>query len=78
MGLSIGVAIAVFSILILILSAGLVAARRKLLPQGEVKISVNGGEKVIEVQPGASLLGALAVDNIFLPSACGGGGTCAM
>lgn len=70
--------IIVFSILILLLSAGLLVARTKLLPQGDVKISVNDGEKVLEVKPGANLLGALSSDNIFLPSACGGGGTCAM
>ena len=70
--------IIVFSILILLLSAGLLVARTKLLPQGDVKISVNSGEKVLEVKPGANLLGALSTDNIFLPSACGGGGTCAM
>lgn len=72
------VSIIVFSILILFLAAGLVFARKKLLPQGAVTISVNNGEKVIEINPGATLLGALATESIFLPSACGGGGTCAM
>jgi Na+-transporting NADH:ubiquinone oxidoreductase subunit F len=75
---SILVSIAVFSIVILLLSAGLITARKKLVPQGDVSISVNGGEKVLAVKPGSSLLSALATESVFLPSACGGGGTCAM
>jgi Na+-transporting NADH:ubiquinone oxidoreductase subunit F len=78
LGLSIGIAIVVFSALILALTAGLLTARKKLLPQGDVKISINGGEKIITTKPGASLLTALGSESIFLPSACGGGGTCAM
>ncbi|MFK7796450.1 MAG: NADH:ubiquinone reductase (Na(+)-transporting) subunit F [Aureispira sp.] len=67
----------VFSVLILILSAGLLAARKRLLPQGDVEIDING-DKQLKIKPGVTLLGALSTDNIFLPSACGGGGTCAM
>jgi Na+-transporting NADH:ubiquinone oxidoreductase subunit F len=78
LALSIGIAIVVFSALILALTAGLLTARKKLLPQGDVKISINGGEKIITTKPGASLLTALGSESIFLPSACGGGGTCAM
>ena len=70
--------IAVFSLLIMLLASGLLVARKQLLPQGDVKISINNGEKVLDIKPGATLLGALSTDNIFLPSACGGGGTCAM
>ena len=70
---SILVSIAVFSIVILLLSAGLITARKKLVPQGDVSISVNGGEKVLAVKPGSSLLSALATESVFLPSACGGG-----
>lgn len=69
--------IVVFSLLILLLSAGLLAARRRLLPQGDVTITINN-DKELEINPGGTLLGALSTDNIFLPSACGGGGTCAM
>ncbi len=47
------------------------------MPQGKVKISING-EKEIETDPGNSLLSTLANEKIFLPSACGGGGTCGM
>ena len=57
----------------------LIFARRQLLPQGEVKIFVNGDkENPILTSPGATLLSTLSERNVFLPSACGGGGTCAM
>lgn len=69
--------IVTFSLLILLLSAGLLAARKRLLPQGDVTITINDDKK-LEASPGGTLLGALSTDNIFLPSACGGGGTCAM
>jgi Na+-transporting NADH:ubiquinone oxidoreductase subunit F len=75
---SIIAAIVVFSLVILLLSYGLITARKKLIPQGDVQILVNGGEKVMSVQPGSSLLSVLANESVFLPSACGGGGTCAM
>lgn len=69
----------VFSSVILLLSFMLILAQRKLVPQGTVKIELNGPEgKVLETQPGASLLTALSEHDIFLPSACGGQGTCAM
>lgn len=72
-------AIIVFSVVILALSAGLLAARKRLVPQGDVKIIINGDtENPRLVKPGSTLLGALSGENIFLPSACGGGGTCAM
>ena len=76
--ISIVVSVIVFSVVILLMSMGLLAARKRLLPQGDVNISVNGGEKVMVIKPGATLLTALATENVFLPSACGGGGTCAM
>ena len=72
-------AVIVFSLVILALSFMLIFARKQRVPQGDVKIVVNGdAENPILVQPGASLLNALSDQNIFLPSACGGGGTCAM
>jgi Na+-transporting NADH:ubiquinone oxidoreductase subunit F len=60
------------------MAGGLIVAKKKLLPQGEVSISINDGEKVLNISPGATLLGALSTQSVFLPSACGGGGTCAM
>ena len=64
---------------ILLLSWMLIYARKQLVPQGEVKIIVNGDEEnPMMVQPGSTLLTVLSEKSIFLPSACGGGGTCAM
>ncbi len=72
-------AVAVFSAVILALSFMLIAARKRLIPQGDVKIIVNGDtENPLTVSPGDTLLTALSNENVYLPSACGGGGTCAM
>ena len=70
--------VGIFTILIMALVAILMLAAKKLVPQGMAKLSINDGSKDLEVKPGASLLAALSEENIFLPSACGGGGTCAM
>lgn len=72
-------AVVVFTAVILALSFMLIYARKRLVPQGDVKIIINGDEEnPLLVQPGSSLLSALSERSIFLPSACGGGGTCAM
>ena len=69
----------VFTLVILALSLMLIVARQKLVAQGDVKIIINGNEDTpLFVKQGSSLLSSLADNNIFLPSACGGGGTCAM
>src|SRR5215203_1676845 len=52
-------------------------AKAKLAPSGLVKINING-QNTIEVEAGSSILTTLSNKKIFLPSACGGGGTCAM
>lgn len=71
--------VAIFSGVILILVLMLNFAESKLLPQENVSININGDDdKSLQVRPGSTLLSALATENIFLPSACGGGGTCAM
>ncbi len=67
----------VFLIIIMILVIGLLYARKKLTPQGKVNVTIND-DKVLEVDPGSTLLSTLSTQKIFLPSACGGGGTCAM
>ncbi len=67
----------VFLIAVLIPVAVLVIVRKRLTPQGKVNINING-EKNLEVEPGNSLLATLANEQIFLPSACGGGGNCGM
>lgn len=69
--------VAVFMIVTLALVAVLLYARKKLTPQGEVNLTINDGEPLV-VNPGSTLLNTLSVQKIFLPSACGGGGTCAM
>jgi Na+-transporting NADH:ubiquinone oxidoreductase subunit F len=68
----------IFFLVVIILLVGLLLfARKKLTPQGKVKITIND-EKELEVDPGSTLLSTLSTNQIFLPSACGGGGTCAM
>jgi Na+-transporting NADH:ubiquinone oxidoreductase subunit F len=71
----IGVSILVFLAVVFLLVSMLLGAKAKLLPSGKVKITING-EKTIEVETGSSLLSTLGNEKIFLPSACGGGGTC--
>ncbi len=69
------VTVIAFLILTLLLVSLLLFTKQKLSPSGPVKITING-EKVIEVPSGGSLLSTLGSEKIFLPSACGGGGTC--
>ncbi|HDR89860.1 MAG TPA: NADH:ubiquinone reductase (Na(+)-transporting) subunit F [Bacteroidetes bacterium] len=68
--------IAVFLLIILLLTMILLYARRKLTPQGEVTLKINEEEK--KVDPGGTILSTLSSMDIYLPSACGGGGTCGM
>ena len=73
------IGVIVFTSLIVILVVILNFAESKLLPQGEVSIEINQDtDKKIVTRPGSTLLNALSEEEIFLPSACGGGGTCAM
>ncbi|MGD2035703.1 MAG: NADH:ubiquinone reductase (Na(+)-transporting) subunit F [Bacteroidales bacterium] len=72
------ISIGVFLFVILLLVAVLLYARKKLTPQGEVTININRGERELVVSPGNTVLTTLSNSGIFLPSACGGGGTCAM
>jgi len=76
-GLIITLSVVIFLVIVVLLVGILLFAKAKLVPSGPVKITING-EKVIEVQGGSPLLQTLANQKIFLPSACGGGGTCAM
>ncbi|QTE21898.1 NADH:ubiquinone reductase (Na(+)-transporting) subunit F [Polaribacter cellanae] len=64
-----------FLIIALLLITLLLVVKQKLSPSGPVKIMING-EREIEVASGDSLLSTLGNNKIFLPSACGGGGTC--
>jgi Na+-transporting NADH:ubiquinone oxidoreductase subunit F len=74
---TVGMATAVFGGVILTLTVLLLVAKKQLIPEGEVTVTVNGERKIL-VQPGSTLLSTLASEKIFIPSACGGGGTCAM
>lgn len=78
MGLSIIIAIVAFMAVTLVLVGLLLYAKNKLTPSGEVQIDINDAEKVLTVEPGSSLLSTLGNNGIFLPSACGGGGSCGM
>ncbi len=68
--------IVVFFIVIFALVGILLGAKAKLAPSGPVTLTINGEAR--EVESGATLLNVLSSQKIFLPSACGGGGTCAM
>ena len=71
--------ILVFTGVIIALVLILNLAGSRLLPEGEVSILINDDESsAIRTRPGRTLLSALSGENVFLPSACGGGGTCAM
>ena len=67
-----------FLSVIILLVALLLFAKKKLTPSGSVKLSINEGDLEIETEPGSTLLSTLGNNKILLPSACGGGGTCAM
>ncbi|HBI40317.1 MAG TPA: NADH:ubiquinone reductase (Na(+)-transporting) subunit F [Tenacibaculum sp.] len=69
------ITVVAFLALTLLLVALLLFVKQKLAPSGPVKITVNG-DKVIEVPSGGTLLSTLGNEKIFLPSACGGGGSC--
>lgn len=71
------ISVLVFLAVILLLVAILLYARKKLTPQGDVTITIND-EKEVRVKPGSSVLTVLSNSDIFLPSACGGGGTCGL
>lgn len=67
--------VVVFLIIILILVILLLFAKKKLIPSGNVKLTING-DRELEVPLGGTLLNTLQNEGIFLSSACGGGGTC--
>jgi Na+-transporting NADH:ubiquinone oxidoreductase subunit F len=69
--------IIVFLVFNLLLVNLILVAKARLTPSGLVKININEKE-TIETEAGSTLLSTLSNQKIFLPSACGGGGTCAM
>ncbi|WP_297090158.1 NADH:ubiquinone reductase (Na(+)-transporting) subunit F [uncultured Draconibacterium sp.] len=70
--------VAVFLLMVILLVSILLFAKKKLMPSGVVKVSINEGDLEVETEPGNTLLTTLGDNKILLPSACGGGGTCAM
>lgn len=67
--------VVVFLSIIFVLVGMLLGAKAKLMPSGPVSLLING-ENDVEVSSGSTLLNTLGNNKIFLPSACGGGGTC--
>ena len=66
-----------FTTIVVLLVLVILFAKSKLVSSGDVTISINGDpEKAVVTAAGGKLLGALADQGIFIPSACGGGGTC--
>jgi Na+-transporting NADH:ubiquinone oxidoreductase subunit F len=75
--LEILLAVAMFTGIILLLVSVLMVARRKLMPAGDVSIEINEDPaNTLKVPTGDTLLSALAANKIFIPSACGGKGSC--
>ncbi len=72
----IALSVVVFLMVILLLVIMLLVAQKKLVPQGKVEVSINDGDKLLDVNMGGTLLSTLTSEGILLPSACGGGGTC--
>ncbi|MCB2426251.1 NADH:ubiquinone reductase (Na(+)-transporting) subunit F [Methylophaga pinxianii] len=68
--------IVLFTLIIMVLVFVILSARSKLVATGDIEIIIND-EKTIKTKAGGKLLGALADANLFVSSACGGGGTCA-
>jgi Na+-transporting NADH:ubiquinone oxidoreductase subunit F len=68
--------VAMFTAVVVALVMVILAARSKLVASGNINIEING-EKTIQVPAGGKLLQTLADADLFLASACGGGGTCA-
>jgi len=69
--------VSMFTTIVILLVLVILFAKSKLVSSGEVTISINGDPtKAVKTAAGGKLLGALADQGIFIPSACGGGGTC--
>ena len=67
-----------FTIIVNLMIFVILLARSRLVSTGNVSVEINGDpEKTISVPAGGKLLQTLADQNLFLSSACGGGGTCA-
>lgn len=75
--LTMGMGIVMFTVIVLSLVGIVLAAKARLVAQGEVSILINGDEsKALKTPAGSTLLNTLAANKIFIPSACGGKGSC--
>ena len=74
--LEIALGVILFTLIVIALVFIIIGAKSQLVASGDVEVMING-EKKIHVPVGAKLLTALADNSLFVPSACGGGGTCA-
>ena len=78
MDLNIIYGVAIFTVIVFTLVMVILAARSKLVSTGDVTIDINEDpEKAVTTAAGGKLLTTLSGSGVFLPSACGGGGTCA-
>ena len=74
---TIGLGVLMFTVVIILLVAVLMLAKSKLVASGDVTIVINDDpDQTLPVHAGGTLLGALAEQKIFIPSACGGKGSC--
>ncbi len=69
------IGVVLFTGIVTALAVLILLARSRLVPSGNVQINVNG-ERDLSVPAGSKLLSTLSANGLFLPSACGGGGTC--
>ncbi len=75
--IEIGLGVLIFTGIVMLLVALILVTRSWLIPAGEVTLNINeDAEKSLSVDPGDKLLGVLGNHEMFIPSACGGGGTC--
>ena len=74
--LEIGLGVSFFTVIVLALVAIILFAKSRLVAEGNVKILINN-EKELEIPVGGKLMQSLAENGLFVPSACGGGGSCA-
>jgi Na+-transporting NADH:ubiquinone oxidoreductase subunit F len=73
--LEVGLGVGLFTLIILLLVFVILVARSKLVSDGSITLNIND-DKNIDIPVGGKLMNALADTGIFIPSACGGGGTC--
>ena len=75
--IEIGLGVLIFTVIVMLLVVFILITRSWLIPAGKVLLKINRDEnKSISVDPGDKLLNVLGNHDIFIPSACGGGGTC--